>query len=90
MAKTPVALVPQASDLAKLTEAQTSELMNLVAHVNTLEHRYAVIGMLCGTMSLICSLAAFVYLVKAEHPTSAGVVLGAAVLGILRQMITGR
>ncbi len=90
MAKEQVALVPAASDLARLTEDQTRGLMDLLAHVNTLDQQYAVIGMVCGTLCLISCIAAFVYLVISDHPKSAAVVLGTAVLGIIRQMISGR
>ncbi len=90
MAKQQTALVPPASDLERLSEGQTRALMDLIAKVNTLEHWYAVTGMVCGTLCLISCIAAFVYLVISDHPKSAAVVLGTAVLGIIRQMISRR
>jgi hypothetical protein len=41
-------------------------------------------------IAAVCCIAAFVYLVISNHPKSAALVLGTAVLGIIRQMISGR
>jgi hypothetical protein len=83
-------LLPSATDLAKLPVATAEAVLVLIDSVNRREHSYGILGMVCGTISLLGALASFTYLVMNGHPTSAGIVIGSAVLAVIGKMIGPR
>jgi len=84
------ALLPSVADLAKLPVATAEAVLVLVDSINSREHSYGVLGMVCGTVSLLGALASFTYLAMNGHPKSATVVLGSTVLTVIGKMIGGR
>jgi hypothetical protein len=83
-------LLPPASELAKLSDQQAVAVFELVDRANRREHSYALAALLCGTVSFLGVVAGFLYLVVQGHTQAAGVLLGAAVLAIVGQMIGSR
>jgi hypothetical protein len=62
----------------------------LIDSINSREHSYGILGMVCGTISLLGALGSFTYLAMNGHPKSATVVLGSTVLTVIGKMIGGR
>ena len=83
-------LLPPASELQSLSDEKTKIIVALADADSRRSSSYAIIGMLCGTVSFLCSLASYVYLVNQHHDTAAGVVLGTTVVAIIGRMIRGK
>ncbi len=83
-------LLPPTSQIAKLTEAQTTVVINALDKVNARDHSYAVAGLICGTVSFMAALNIFAYLIVRGHATAASSVLGTSVLAIIGYMIRAR
>jgi putative Mn2+ efflux pump MntP len=73
-----------------LSDAKAVALTELANERHKREARYAVLGMMCGTLSLLACIGAFVYLAMNGHKTEAYVVLGAAVLAMIGRIIQSR
>lgn len=84
------ALLPSASDLAKLPVGTAEAVLVVVDLNNRRNHSYAVLGMACSTVCLLGALGSFTYLASTGHPASAGVVLGSTVLTVIGKMIGAR
>ncbi len=83
-------LLPRKSDLQSLNDEQVRAVVALVDSEGRRGLIYSVLGMVCGTISFLASLAAFVYLVLHGHERVAAVVLGATIVTIVGRMIQGR
>jgi hypothetical protein len=51
---------------------------------------YALTGMITSSALFLSVVGAFVYLIMHEHPTAAGSLLGAGVLGVIQAMLRAR
>jgi hypothetical protein len=51
---------------------------------------YAMVGMVCGTISFLGALSCCVYLVLHGHDTAAGLVFGTTAAAVVGHMIRGR
>jgi len=76
--------------LKELSDEKVKSLVEFSGGQSRESTMYAAVGMLCGTVSFLACLAAYVYLVKANHEVAAGAVLGTSVLGIIGSMIRAR
>jgi hypothetical protein len=56
----------------------------------TQEYRYAMAALFCGLFAFVVLIAGFVYLVLQGHPKSAGLLLGAGVLGLVTGFVRAR
>ncbi len=56
----------------------------------TQAYRYALSALICGFVSFVVLVCAFVYLVMQGHATSAGVLLGTGVLGLVTGFVRAR
>ena len=83
-------LLPRKSDLQALNDEQVKAVVALVDGQGKRSLTYAILGMICGTLSFLASLAAFVFLVLRGHEQVAGLVLGATIVAIVGRMIQGR
>jgi hypothetical protein len=90
MAKPGQYLLPPAADLALLSEQASASVIQAVNEENRRAHTYAMLGMICGTVSFLACIASFSYLVINGHPQAAGVILGTGVLAIIGRMIAAR
>ena len=90
MSRTGRVLLPQSRQLAALSVETAREVLALADAESRRAHRYAALGFLCGTFSLLLCLAAYVYLVVHGHDTAAGVVLGTGILAVIGTMIRAR
>jgi hypothetical protein len=90
MARNARFLLPRLAVLKELSDEKVKSLVELSAGQSRESTAYAVIGMLCGTVSFLACLAAYVYLVRGNREVAAGVVLGTSVLGIIGAMIRSR
>jgi len=90
MARRTESLLPQSSELRLLSNEQAAMVMRIVDAENRRAHSYAVVGMICSTVSFLVCLVAFVYLVTLGHSEAAGIVLGATVLATIGRMISAR
>ncbi len=86
----PKALLPPPSELASVSERVAIEILLVANLANQRAHRYATLGMICGTLSLLGALLAFTFLVVNGHPASAGVVLGSTVIAVVGKMVGSR
>jgi len=83
-------LLPSPADLSALHDAVAVRVVDAaVANLNN-NHRYAMTGMICGTISFLGCVAAYVYLVADGHPKAATLALGAAVLSVIGRMLAAR
>jgi hypothetical protein len=64
--------------------------VSLIDREGQRDNSYSMFGMVCGTVSFLGCIGAFVYLAMHNHETSAGVVLGTSVLMNVGLMIRGR
>jgi hypothetical protein len=83
-------LLPPASELKTLSDETIKSIAALAGADNQRANKYAIVGMLCGTVSFLGCLGAYVYLVMQHHEVPAGLVLGTTVLGIVGLMIRGK
>jgi hypothetical protein len=83
-------LLPPASELAQLTEDQARAAITALDRADQREHSYALVALICGTSSFLSVMAGFIYLVLQGHTQAAGLLLGAAVLAIVGQIIRSR
>lgn len=83
-------LLPPTSELQALSDEKIKVIAALADADSRRSNGYAIIGMLCGTISFLGCLGSYVYLVAQHHDTAAGVVLGTTVLGIIGRMIRGK
>jgi hypothetical protein len=90
MAPSKRSLLPPPSQLAKLSDEQTKSALALIDNESRRANTYAIVGMVCGTLSFLGCLGSYVYLVTQHHDQAAGVVLGATVLAIVGRMIRGK
>jgi hypothetical protein len=90
MPKTGTYLLPPVAELQLLPPVLAESVIQAVEAENRRAHRYASLGMICGTASFLACIAAFCYLVIESHPAAAGVILGTGVLAIVGRMIAAR
>jgi hypothetical protein len=90
MARNARYLLPRPAVLKELSDEKLKSLVEFSAAQSRESTAYAMVGMLCGTVSFLSSLVAYVCLVKGNHEVAAGVVLGTSVLGIIGSMIRSR
>jgi hypothetical protein len=83
-------LLPPVAELAQLTDDKVRALVSLSDSESRRVHVYAVVGMICGAVSFLSALGAYVYLVMHGHNAEGGVVLGTTVIAAITQMIRGR
>ena len=83
-------LLPPAAELAQLTEDQARAVIAAVDRADQREHSYALVALIGGMLSFLGVVAGFIYLVIQGHTQAAGLLLGAAVLAIVGQMIRAR
>ena len=93
MAKNQVSLVPSPEQLEQFRKVDP-ELPALVMLASERElardFAYAVIALGVAALALILVLGGFVYLVMQDHPTAAGSLLGAGVLGLIWGFLRAR
>lgn len=75
---------------ASLTDTAIVAVTQLSDHVHQRQTNYARLGMVCGTLGFLACIGAFAYLVIQGHSTEAYVVLGAAVLALIRSILNAR
>jgi len=90
MAPPTKSLLPSGKQLDALSEEKVRVIAALAEGESRRSYSYAIVGMVCGTVSFLGCLASYVYLVNQKHDTAAGVVLGTTVLAIIGRMIRGR
>jgi len=83
-------LLPTVAELELLSDEKVKTIVALADSQGGRNHTYALVGMLCGTISFLGCLGSYVYLVVQHHDVAAEVVLGATVLAIIGRMIRGR
>lgn len=83
-------LLPPPSELQVLSDEMVRVLVSLADAESRRRNLYANLGMICGTVSFLGSLGAYVYLVGLNHEAAAAVVLGATVLAVISTMIKSR
>jgi len=83
-------LLPATDDLETLSDEKVKSIVALADSQGSRNYTYAIVGMLCGTVSFLGCLGSYVYLVMQHHDVAAEVVLGATVLAIIGRMIRGR
>ncbi|MGH9606457.1 MAG: hypothetical protein ACRD3N_12265 [Terracidiphilus sp.] len=66
-----------------LSDAKAEVIAKMAGSRQANEARYAMLGMVCGTLGLLACIVAFVYLVINGHVREAYAVLGTAVLSIV-------
>ncbi len=90
MARNIVPLLPHADELRSLPLPTVELIIKAVDTENQRGHVYALLGMICGTISFLACIAVFSYLVVHGHPSAAGVILGTGVIAIVGRMIASR
>jgi hypothetical protein len=83
-------LLPPADELAHLTNETAAAALQVLDQAHRREYAYASLAMVCGTIGLLACVGTFAYLVVANHPQAAGIVLGAGVLTIVGQIVNSR
>lgn len=83
-------LLPPSAELELLSDEKVKAIVSLADSESRRSNTYAIIGMLCGTVSFLGCLGSYVYLVIQHHDVAAEVVLGATVLAIIGRRIRGR
>jgi hypothetical protein len=93
MAKQQVSLVPSPEQLEQFQKLDPA-LPALVLHARDRELQrefiYAAMALGVAGLALVLVLGGFVYLVMQGHPTAAGSLLGAGVLGLIAGFIRAR
>ncbi len=90
MAPPDKSLLPPSAELELLSNEKVKVIVALADSESRRSSTYAIVGMLCGTVSFLGCLGSYVYLVMQHHDVAAEVVLGATVLAIIGRMIRGR
>jgi hypothetical protein len=83
-------LVPKISELSALPPEVAISVIKLANDSDERATKYAIVGMVCGTLSFLGCVADYAYLVMQSHPKAAAVALGTGVLAIIRTMIKSR
>jgi hypothetical protein len=73
-----------------VSDAKAVALTQLANDRHKREERYANLATVCGTISFLACIGAFIYLSIEGHRLEAMVVLGTAVLSIISQLIRAR
>jgi hypothetical protein len=83
-------LLPSSRELEPLSDEKVKAIVTFADNESRRGQQYAILGMICGTLSFFACLASYVYLVSLHHTEAAGVVLGTTVLAIIGRMIRGK
>jgi len=73
-----------------LSDKKAAALAQAADALHKRQATYALLGMACGTLTLLACIGAFVYLAIQNHPKEAYVALGTAVLAMIGRIIKAR